>query len=608
MRPTFVLTPLAAALAASVLSIPVAAQSRVEPVLVTANRLAEPLADTLRDVTVITADMIARSGVADLVQLLTRVAGIQLSQPGPFATPSLFVRGHNSNQTLVLIDGQRIASSFNGLASLQNLGLEQIERIEIVRGPGSGAFGADAMGGVVNIITRRGDGGHRATVELHAGEHETFGLRASARGSFASTRLALSASHEKSEGYNAIVDPRAFSYNPDRDGWRVNRASLGLEHDVSSELSASARLMHSKSNSQYDGSKTRDDRALVELQTAQAGLHWHTSAITSEFTLGQGREEAEFISSFSGRYVTRNEQAVWSNRLRLAPGLDTRALLEWRRERIASSDRLPVTSRTTKSAVLGADFEAAPIRFSGNLRVDDSSQFGQRTTGGVGAGFRLSPQWRVSLNAGTAFKLPTFNDLYYPGFANPKLRPEASRNLEGTLAWREAGTSASITAYRSQVRDLIQFVCDANFNCAPQNIARAQLTGATLSLEHVWQNGVRLNASFDALDPKNRTNARQLPRRAKESGQLTLAAPLDVWLRGAELSAHLRAVGRRFDDAANRNVLPDYTVADLALRWNFRPGWSALLAVDNVTDRDWQSVRGYATGGRQWRLSLQGSF
>ena len=580
------------------------AQTLIEPVIVTATRAiapAEPARDTLRDVSVLTAEDIAASGAADLAQLLARVPGVQVAQPGPFGTPSFFLRGHNANQTLVLIDGQRIASAFNGLAALQNLGLAEIERIEIVRGPHASLFGADALGGVINVITRRHAArGFTATVGTGANAL----IRAAAQGSsaFGDTRLSASASHERSDGWNAIVDARAFNYNPDRDGWRVTRGSLDIDHRIDRKWNAFARALVTRSNSQYDGGPTRDDRALVDLSALSGGARYVSDRFSSELTLAQSREASEFLSAFPGRYVTRNEQAHAQVQAALAPGLRGQALIEWRRERIEDTDRLPVKSRTTTSGVLGADWQQGPARLAGHLRLDDSNQFGSRTTGSLSAGWQVTPTLRVAVNGGTAFKVPTFNDLYYPGFANPNLRPETSRSIDAQLVWQTGPTRLSLTGFRSDVRDLIQFVCDSNFNCAPQNVARARLTGATASASATI-GAMRIEAAFDALDPKNRITGKLLPRRARETGQLTVSGPLAT---GLEVSGALRAVGRRFDDAANRNRLPAYEVLDVSARWSFAPGWQLAAAVDNVFDRDYQTARGYSTGGRLWRLEITG--
>ncbi|MFN3630585.1 MAG: TonB-dependent receptor domain-containing protein, partial [Casimicrobiaceae bacterium] len=435
-----------------------------------------------------------------------------------------------------------------------------------------------------------------------AGAHALY--RGAVRGATAigETRLSASASHERSEGWNAIVDPNAFSYNPDRDGWRVTRGSVELDHRLDRHWNLSARGLVARSNSQYDGGAGQDDRALVDLSLLSAGARYTAGPLASELALAEGRETSEFRSAFPGRYVTCNQQAHWQGSASLAPGLRGQALLEWRRERIESSDALPVTSRTTKSVLVGAEWHDGPVRLAGHLRLDDSNQFGRRTTGSLSAGWQWTPALRLAVNTGTAFKAPTFNDLYYPGFANPNLQPETSRSIDAQLLWQAGPTRLALTGYRSDVRELIQFICDANFNCAPQNVARARLTGATLSASHTI-GAMRIEAAFDALDAKNRITGKRLPRRAQEAGQLTVSGPL---LTGLEASGTLRAVGRRFDDAANRSPLPAYEVLDLSARWSFAPGWQLAAGVDNVFDRDYETARGYATGGRRWRLEITG--
>lgn len=573
------------------------AQSRVEPVLITATRSAEPLDATLRDVSVLTGATLREAGVVDLVDALRLLPGIELSLNGPAATPSIFMRGANSNQTLILIDGQRISSSFSGLTALQHISVDQIDRVEVLRGPAASLYGADAVGGVIQIFTRRE---RSLSARVEAGEWRSRLLSASAGVGDASNGLTVTALHHGSAGYNAIVNPADFSYNPDRDGYRFNTVQVNAALAPVAGLKLSLSGFETRGRVQYDGDANYDDRirsvvssigTTAELQLAE---HWR-----SLLRAGSGRDQSVFDSTFAGNIKTRHDQLSWQNNVRLSPALNLLAAIDWRRESVGGSDALPVTTRRTSSYLLGGDWSSDAMRVNATVRLDDSSQYGTRSTANAGIGYRLSPTLRLLANAGSSFKAPTFNDLYYPGFANPNLRPERGQNVDVGVQWASGSTRIKAIAYQNEVRDLIQFECDENFNCAPQNVSKARLQGLTLSASGRVA-GFTLDGSVDFADPRNTTLDKQLARRAREHAALKIGTDIAGFATGIELLAS----GRRFDNAANSRVLPGYLSVNLHASRMVLTGVRVGLRVDNVGDRDYQLAYGYATGGRRAWLTL----
>ena len=592
----FNLRLIAAALLISA-ALPMYAQTKLEPVVVTASRVAEPLGATLRDVSVVEGAVLREAGVVDITDALRMLPGVELSVNGPGATPSIFLRGANSNQTLVLIDGQRISSSFSGLSSLQNINIDQIERIEVLRGPAASLYGADAVGGVIQIFTRRDRG---LSVRAAVGERRSSQVSVNAGIGDAANGASVTVGQNASKGYNAIVNKSDFSYNPDRDGYRFNTVQASGNLSPSQGVKLSFSGFETRGNAQYDGDNTFDDRirstvsnigGVAEIQA--------TSAWLSSLRIGSGGEKSAFISSFPGSYQTRNDQLGWQNTLRLSPTLNLLGALEWRRETVSGSDLLPVTARRTTSAVLGSDWSVDALRLNTSVRIDDSSQYGTRTTVNAGLGYRLSNELRATLNSGTSFKAPTFNDLYYPGFANPNLKPERGQNVDLGLQWSSGVSKASATAYQNNVRDLILFQCDARFNCAPQNVSKARLQGVTLA-GATRVGGFSLDGSVDFGDPKNTTTDKDLARRARQHGAFKVSG--DVF--GITTGVELLASGKRFDNASNSRVLPGYALINLYASKVVSPGVRVGVRVENATDRDYQLAYGYATGGRRAWLTL----
>jgi vitamin B12 transporter len=573
------------------------AQTKTETVVVTATRVPEPMANALRDITVIYADTLREAGVVDIVDALRSVPGVELSQTGPGATPSIFIRGANSNQTLILVDGQGIASSYSGLSALQHVSIDQIERIEVLRGPAASLYGADAVGGVIQIFTRRD---RNFALRTGAGEWHSTHAGINAGLGNADNGVAISASQSRSRGYNAIVNPNDYSYNPDRDGYRFNSVQMNGALTLSPALKLGLSAFETRGKSQYDGDATYDDRVTSVVNNVSANIDLQgSSGWLSTLRLGSGGEKSAFDSTFPGRYQTRHDQIVWQNTLRVSPSLGLLGAAEWRRETVSGTDSLPVTVRRTGSALIAADGLLDAWRINTSVRLDDSSQYGTRTTASGSLGYRITPALRAAVNAGSSFKAPTFNDLYYPGYANPNLKPERGQSIDAALHWTSGASRLSATIYQNAVRDLIQFECDANYNCAPQNVAKARLQGLTLA-GGTRLGGLLVDGSVDVGDPKNVTTNRQLARRARQHAALKVSGDLFGFATGIELVAS----DRRYDNAGNSRALPGYALLNVHASRVVLPGVRLGVRVENATDRDYQLAYGYATGGRRGWLTL----
>ncbi len=573
------------------------AQTKVEPVIVTALRAVEPLKDTLRDVSVVRGDELVSAGINDILTALQSVPGLEVQSLGANATPSIFVRGGNSNQVLVLIDGQRVGSSFSGLTALQHIAITDIDRIEVVRGPAASLYGADAVSGVIQVFTKRAVG---LSANAMFGDKRSSDLSARAGFANGSGSFSISGNHRESRGYNAITDSNNFSFNPDRDGYRFSSVAANGSLKLSSQFSLDANLIATRGNVQYDGGAGFDDRIKSDVRNASIKARYAVSdRWTSTLSLGQSVDQSEFVSSFPGEYKTTQDQASWQNNFRATRSVSLWNAIEWRRERITSTEDFANDSRRTASFVIGADANLNPFKLSGSLRVDDSNQYDTRTTGNFGLGYAFSPAWRVLVNAGTSFKAPTFNDLYFPGFSNPLLAPEKAKNIDAALQWSSGVSNAKLVVYENRVRDLIQFQCDANFNCSPQNVAKADLRGATFSAG-TRVGGWMIDASVDVADPEDANSGKRLARRAKLHGALKASGEIFSVTSGVEFIAS----GNRFDNASNTKRLAGYSVVNVFARGEIMRGVSVGARIENAFDRDYQFSTGYATGGRRVWLTI----
>ena len=585
----------------------------LEPVVVTAARMPQRFTDLVADVTVIDAQAIRRSGAQSLAELLQRQPGVEIVQNGgPGASSGVFLRGANTAQTLVLVDGLRVSSSTAGATALEAIPLEQIERIEILRGPSSSLYGADAIGGVIQVFTRKPATALQANATAGYGTHDTVLGTAGVSGGNDVMRGSLQIGARRSAGFNSIVNPANFAYDPDRDGYRDHDVSAQGALTLATGHEASAQFFRSRLDNQFDAGDGFDDRTVTTLTAWQLALRDRfLPAWESRVSAGEGEDESvSKLASGDSPFRTRQRQYAWQNEVSLdAAGATHRVTVavERREERVATDPPFPVTLRTTNSvtAVYSGTIDAHVLQ--ANLRSDDSNQFGNRTTGALAYGYRISPQWRITASAGTAFKAPTFNDLYFPGFSNPGLRPETARNVEAgayyTTSLAGVRVDAHAVAWHNRVRDLIVFQCDVDFNCAPQNVSDATLKGVTLGVDAVAER-TSAHLSVDLQSPRDDATGHLLPRRARRHGALGVlhqAGPVSL---GAEVVAS----SRRFDDAENLRPLGGYAILNLTAEWPVTATTTLFLRADNVFDRNYELAADFSTGGARifggvrWRL------
>jgi vitamin B12 transporter len=571
----------------------------LDPVAVTASRNPQPIADLLADLTVIGTDEIQRSGAQSLTELLQRQPGVEITMNGgPGSTSGAFLRGANRGQTLVLIDGLRVGSSSVGATSLEAIPLDQIERIEILRGPASSLYGADAIGGVIQVFTKQAEGSTFVpSAAAGYGTYDTRNANAGLRGALGPLRFSVQAGGTRSSGYNAIVNPDNFSYNGDTDGYATENMGLNAVLPWAAGQEVAVQYFRNRLNTQFDGGPSFDDRTITTLEAWSAtsrnklGERW-----LSILTAGEGSDDSVSQTAYGDSpFKTTQRQFTWQNDVTLPLGSLT-VILERREEHLATDAGFAVTDRNTNSATGVYQLRYDAFALQANLRRDNSSQYGGETTGGVALGYRISPAWRVTAGYSTGFKAPSFNDLYYPLFSNPNLLPETARNTEVGAYWTAAAGAvrweARAIGYYNQVDDLIVFQCDADFNCQPNNVDRATLKGVTLGLDLSWRD-TRVKASLDLQDPENDANGALLPRRARQHGAVQVLQQLGP----VQLCVEFVASSLRYDDAANLVKMGGYGIVNLTADWPFAKGWSLLVRGNNVFDKNYQLAADYSTGG-----------
>lgn len=597
---------------------PLSASAQAQPALsttvVTATRSEQPLADLVADVSIVDRTQIERSGAVGLPDLLARLPGIQITRNGgQGSNASVFVRGAESRYTAVYLDGVRLDSQSTGGVQWEQVPLSQIDRIEVLRGPAAAVYGSDAVGGVIQLFTKKGEAGKPAPyVGVGAGSHRSWQLEGGISGRAGADNAidyAVGVSRERSRGFNAqpqrLAPPNAIPKNPDDDGYArlSGHARLGLQINRAHRLDAT--LLASQLESQYDTSRFTattpfaDDRNHNRLGTA--GLTWSGQWTEAYSTRLQVTDSHSRYATSPSPYRTETDLRgyLWQNEYRIGAHLLT-ATLERREDALQNGDI--DRERSQNALALGYGLNRGPHALQLNLRRDDDSEFGGQTTGSAAYGYAITPAWRATVSAGTSFRAPTLYQRFSE-YGVGSLEPEEGRNLEAGLRWTQGASSAGVVVYRNRVRNMIVFgaagACSSEYGCY-ENVGRAQYQGVTLSGNHQLGQ-VQLRASLDFQDPKDRITDRQLARRAKRYA--TLGA--DTQVAGWNLGAEVQATGRRWDNAANTNRLGGYTLMNLYASTQVARDFTLTARVDNLTDKQYETARLYDTGGRTLWVGLK---
>lgn len=596
-----------------------AAQTVVAPQLkemvVSATRSAQPIGDVVADVTVIDRETIERAGPVGLADILVRVPGIQITRNGGTgANTSVFVRGGESRHTPVFIDGVRVESQATaGGASWSNIPLSLIDRIEVLRGPSSAIYGSDAVAGVIQIFTKRGEGPFSPSVSVGYGSYNTSRVELAASGSAGAFDYALGLSQSQSDGFNART---IAGQNPDADGYKSLGANAKLGLQVNTDHRIEANLMQSHTDSQYDGGPTRDYRRIADLQTL--GLQWEakwSDRYSTKLALTQGTDSGEEGLNGSTPQISYDKSTIstllFQNEYRLGAHLLS-AALESRRDvfRLVGSAVIPGgasvlnKNRSLDGVSLGYGWSGGAHTVQLNARHDRDSEFGGKTTGSAAYAFALTPEWKVSASAGTSFRVPTLYQRFSI-YGTSTLKPESGRSVEAALKYSQGTSQYGITVYRNRLTNLLSFVTGngpcvnggpptvlANRGCYA-NTAQAQYTGLTLTASETVGN-VRIHGSLDLQNPKNRITNRTLQRRSRQYGTLGAEMPLGGW----QLATDLVMASHAFDSETSNVVLPGYSVMNLSATTALSPDWKLVAKLENLTDKIYQTANTYATARR----------
>jgi len=580
-------------------------------VVVTASRFARPVKEVLADVTVIDRQQIEESGATSVLQLLALQPGLQVGGYNA-GGDKVYIRGGEARMTGLLIDGVRVGgqdgNQLGGGVNWELIPLGDVARIEIVRGPSSVLYGADAMTGVVHIFTRKGQQGFFPTISMGVGSYNTQKVSAGARGGVGDWDYAVNIASSQTDGFDTYPTVR---HTPSTEGSLNTDANLRLGYKLNDahrvDLNSSQNRLQYRSVDVYGSNNYVDTTTSGTVQAS--GMAW--AARWSDTLSSTARVTRSMTSAMS------NTDPIWDY-FTVLEGVSADAqwtglgglwspFIEQKKDTFSAQSNAYNTAvsagRTVNATGLGYATTLGASELQLNARRDADSDYGPNTTGALSYAYLLTPALRAGVSTGTSYRTPTLEQLqgYY---GNTSLSPESGRSSEASLTYLQKGSEARVVYFTNTYENLITSAasatsCSAGSYCW-YNVNRASVEGATLSGAHTLA-GIRLTGSVDLLNPRNNVTGKYLTLRARQRMVVGAEMPWNDWVFGAEI----QDVGASYDNADNSTVNRAYTLLNLRAVLTLDKDWSLSMRINNATDQTYQQVSGYATPGANFFMTLQ---
>jgi vitamin B12 transporter len=607
--------------ALSLLSLCAAAQQAhgldINPVVVTASRVEQPLSQALSSVSVITRQEIEKSQAFTLADLLQGEAGFEFGRNGgPGATTSFFLRGQNSINLVVLVDGVRSQVDSIGALQVLDVPLPQIERIEILRGNASALYGDAALGGVISITTRSGKGQAMPYGAIGYGARNTLQTSVGYGGQVGDLRFDMNLGHQHTDGFSAIDTRQIAGANPDRDGYSGEHWSGKLEQRWGADTTLGLRLTGSRSTADTDSAWALSPRDVQQFKKRNniLALSWR-QALTRDWTSTLDLSTSDMLYEdfsngqrlgFYGQFEGRQDAVHWVNTWNLPHA----SVFQFGAQ--STVDRFKVDQgavydirREGQGYFAGLTRTWAPLSLQINARHDEvkmdyaqpgTAAISQQTgadTGLLGLGYALDAHWSLNGSVSSGFRAPTASEVS----KNAGLAPESHHSAELGATYTSERLLLRLVHFESQTRNAIVFKPLAGWDYTYDSVGRLDNRGLEATVRAQWQ-GYALKASAVSQEPWNAVTQKALDRRAKQYGSVDVSRPMGAY----ELGVKLYAAGARTDGT---RTLGGYSLWSLYASRKLDENWTARVRLDNVFDKPYQLAYGYNTPGRGLYATLQ---
>lgn len=563
----------------------------LDEVVVTASRTSQSTKTVTGDITVIDSEEINRLRGGSIADLLRLQPGVETYTNGGMGTSSnIGLRGTNDNQLIVLVDGVRINSGTTGTTAFENIPLALIDRIEILRGPASSLYGSDAIGGVIQIFTKRGKiTNTHLYASAGAGSYDAYSGNAGFDTAYQALKFGAQVSNYDTRGISAKKGPTAVA-EKDRDGYNNFSGTAYADLEFAPGHSLGLNYLESKGKNQYDSTFIGN---YLERYQQGYGLtlrnaltdHWNSKV---QYSIGRDQSFSVLNAATNNNIETEQRQLSWQHDYKLSNGTLTFAYDRLEQEVLTENTgrRTLERSRSNDAFVLGyvGKFDAHSTQLS--LREDHNSQFGNYTTGGIGYGYAFSPAWQFTTQYGSSFRAPTFNQLYANNFGNPNLPSEKADNIEASLRYQGQQLQAKFTVFDNHIRNFIQNAttgCPTGFPSCAVNAGKIEIQGMTLESSLALAENWFLSGNLTVQSPRVDATDNLLIRRAQRFGNLVLQYKNGAWDWSSELSAS----SERYNDTANRVPMSGYALLNSTLAYQIDPHWRLQARANNILDKNY---------------------
>lgn len=595
---------------------------KTSDVFVTATRTPIPKNNVISDITIITEQDIQRAGSSSLPELLQKQPGIEIANLGGAGKVSTIgIRGTSSTHSVILVDGIRLSAATTGFTAIEHIPLSQIEKIEIVRGPASSLYGQDAIGGVIQIFTKKGLNGFKPYVGIGYGSYNTSNFQSGIRGGNDQTTYAINFSTINSDGFSAFVPNSANpsnSINLDKDGYKNYSLSSSLNHKINQDYEINLQYFLSKGKNKFDNRYADSSPSFhgnykneIKLETYAFNIKGQINKVwQSSIKLSQSTDKYLDLQKYNSLtfqddanlndlYKTTQDQLSWQNNFALPKG-SINFIYDFLKQKIKTTDLYEKTERTNHGFMVGYNLQENNHNFQANLRKDFNSAYDDAVTGNIGYAYALNSNWTLASSYGTAFVSPSFNYLYSLAspyaLGNPNLKPEKSKNIEASMRYRDDSSSLSLTVFQNKIDDFIiysnpNFITDSR--TTTQNLNKAEIQGLTISGDQ-FLGHFQIKGSLTTQSAKNEDTDLYLPRRAKTFGNINLNYYVGYWNIGIEEIFS----NKRFDNKENTVKLSGYSVTNIVADYKFNENLNLNFRLNNVFDKDYSLAAEGASGFR----------
>lgn len=584
------------AIAATIQPLFAAENNHQNEIIVTATRTAQSADDSMAAVTVITRKEIDASMAATLPELLSGVVGINISTAGGIGKDTaLNIRGTNADHTVVLIDGIKIGAATTGQPIIQQLTLDQIERIEIVRGIRSGLYGSEAIGGVIQIFTRKGRDEFHAHAELEAGSANHQKFAAGLSNKTGNTRYQMSASHFQTDGIHA----REIK-NPDLDGYINDSISVSTLTQFN-QAKLAVNLNHAQGRNWYDGTTAGSDyyedfqnQTLSMDYSHEISEYWN-----SKFILGSHINDSDHYtdSVLASNFLTHRLMTTWQNDLAISENqLLTLGLDNTHEDVDAVGSGYSFNKLRDVSGVFAQhQLQLGVNQINLNARHDNYTDFGKQDSGSIVLGRKLTQKLNTYLSYGTAFKAPTLNQLY-SNYGNPTLKAEEATAAELGLKYRSGKQRLELSLYDTSINNLIAY--DSGSGLFQQTV-QARITGAEAGYSQPLGKWM-MNLSATLTDPRDVITGNVLARRAQEIYKVDLKRKFSK----IDMDLSLAHRGQSYDNSSNSKLLAAYNLLNLRMGYHVSNKMNLIFKGDNLLNEKYETRTGYNNPGTTYYLGL----